>query len=490
VTSIGKTYLYLKNRFASLRIRVKLVIIIGMIFVGLTFILSFIILQNGKSVLNERLTQTCNMSLRHIAQVIKDDLLFYYSSRSDPEMHSTHIGAIREAALGLMSEKIDGLIYVGVIDRNGMVIAHSNLSRINHTVIPQDSALFVNLKTTFKREKNDNIEYLYPLFALKDTGETVFLGVVMIGFSKTIIMRPIRETSRMILVVTVGITVIAIIFISFVAQRMTRQIDALANGVRKISNGELEFIIPILSEDELGQLAKEFNNMTVHLAEKIQMQKFVSKLTVQMIRKGSQGKSTSLTGERRMVSILFSDVRSFSFLTERLGAEEIVRLINIYLDMQAKIIEEHNGIVDKFMGDQVMAIFFGDDQADQAVRTAIEIQRSIQELNKRRNRTGEIILTVGIGLHSGPAVTGHMGSASRMDYTVIGEVVNLASRLCSIAKPGQIIAATDMINQLNEDFNVIHLDSVTIKGRSTPVQVCEIDYNQIIVSETRKSPTS
>ena len=132
------------------------------------------------------------------------------------------------------------------------------------------------------------------------------------------------------------------------------------------------------------------------------------------------------------------------------------------------------------MGDQVMAIFLGDDQADQAVHTAIEIQRSIHEINERRQRSGEVILTVGIGLHIGSAVMGYMGSANRMDYTVIGEVVNLASRLCAIAKPGQVIAPTEMINQLHRDFSSIQLPSVMIKGRSTSVEICEIDYHSIV----------
>jgi adenylate cyclase len=219
--------------------------------------------------------------------------------------------------------------------------------------------------------------------------------------------------------------------------------------------------------------------LIVHLREKLQMQKFVSKLTVQMIRKGAS--ELSPVGERRQVTLLFSDVRSFSSLTERLSAEEIVRLINIYLDLQARIVEENNGIVDKFMGDQIMALFVDDDQTDTAVHAAVEIQRSIHELNDRRRRVGEMVLNVGCGLNSGSAVMGNMGSANRLDYTVIGDVVNLASRLCAIARPGQIIVPREMISELKNEYATIDLDSVHVKGRSQMMDICEIDYDHAII---------
>ena len=106
------------------------------------------------------------------------------------------------------------------------------------------------------------------------------------------------------------------------------------------------------------------------------------------------------------------------------------------------------------MGDQIMAIFEGENQADHAVKTAVDIQRAIRHLNERREELGVTTLTVGIGINSGDAVLGNMGSKNRMDYTLIGDVVNLSARLCAIAKPGQIIAPIELADDLKADLIV------------------------------------
>jgi len=473
----------LQKRFGALRIRVKLVITIALLFIVLTSILSIIVLRKGRKILNERLAETCNLSIKHASQAIKDDLISYYRLRTDANNGSLPLGQIREAILNIYNENITGLVYITVIDRNGVILAHTDPENINRKVSPTDSILFANLKNTMRREKEGIIEYVHPLYSrsVNDGNTPIYLGTTILGFSQSIVLQPMKEASKNITTVTLFIILLSILIIFFIARRMTVQIDALADGVRKVGRGNLNVQIPIISSDELGALAKEFNIMIVHLREKLQMQKFVSKLTVQMIRNRSYTEDLQPVGERRTVTLLFSDVRSFSALTERLGAEEIVKLINIYLDLQARIIEEHGGIVDKFMGDQVMAIFLGDTQADDAVHAAVEIQRSIRELNKRRRRKGEVVLAVGIGLNIGPAVMGNMGSKNRLDYTVIGDVVNLASRLCAIAKPGQVLAPIEMVYKLNGEYPTIRLNPIMVKGRSQPVDVFEVDYDRAII---------
>lgn len=478
---VGEFLSLVKWRFGALPIRIKLVIVIGLLFIVLTSIFSFILVQRGKMILNDRLTETCKITLLHVSQEIKEDLFLYNNSEADENSRSGHVGHIREAILGLLSEKIKGLAYAGVIDRNGIIIAHTELDRINAKVTKSDSILFRGLAKTFVRENNTIIEYIRPLFALRTSDNPVLLGVTIIGFSKNIILEPIRQATRSILLITILITLLAVAIIFYLARRMTRQIDAMTAGVRRISQGNLNEKIPVMSKDELGRLAKEFNIMTIHLREKMQMQKFVSKLTVEMIKKKSQLENLQPEGENRVVTLLFSDVRSFSALTEQLGAGEIVKLINIYLDLQARIVEENDGIVDKFIGDQVMAIFLGEDQADRAIHTAVEIQRSIRELNKRRSQRGEVVLRVGCGVNIGDVVMGNMGSKSRLDYTVIGDVVNLSARLCAIAKPDQIIAPIEMVDKLSGDYPTIRLNPVWVKGRSQPLEVFEVDYDHAII---------
>ncbi len=469
-----------KWRFASLPIRDKLIIITGVLVIGMLSILSFTFFQNGKKILNERLNQTCQLSLRHVSRTIKDILPEYYKKEADLNERSAPLGQIREAILDVYSEGIDGLEYAMVIDRNGVIIAHTDKSLINTKVSYEDSVFYTGLNDQFVRETNEIIEHILPVYVQRNDGSTVYLGITSLGFSKKVIMAPIRRATETIISATLIITIISVILIFFVAHRMTRQIEELGKGVHRISEGDLKKEIPVLSNDELGQLARQFNAMIKHLHEKLYMQKCVSKYTIKMIR-DRYANGLPLEGESRNVTLLFSDVRNFSNLTERLSPREIVKLVNIYMDVQSQIIEKNHGIVDKFMGDQVMAIFEGEDQADNAVKTAVEIQRAVRILNKKRSELGVITLNVGIGINAGPAVLGNMGSKNRMDYTVIGDVVNLAARLCALAQPGQIIAPIEIAEMLKGNYPTTHLNPVWVKGRSKPVATFEVDYDHAII---------
>ena len=470
----------LKWRYASLPIRDKLIIIIGILVIGMFSILSFTFFQNGKRILNERLSQTCELSLQHVSKSIKDDLLLYYKNDLDPNARSAPLGTIREAILDVISEGIDGLEYAQVVDRNGIIIAHTKNELINTPVSHSDSLLFAQLQDKHVREDDDIIEHIHPISMRRSDTDDYYLGVATIGFSKKTIMAPIKRAAETILSATLIIIIISVILIFFVAHRMTRQIEELGKGVHRISEGDLKHEIPVLSNDELGQLAREFNAMIKHLHEKLYMQKFVSQYTIKMIR-DRYSSGLPLEGESRTITLLFSDIRNFSTLTERLSPREIVKLINVYLDVQSQIIEKNHGVVDKFMGDQVMAIFEGKSQADNAIKTAVEIQRAIRVLNTKRSELGAITLTVGIGVNAGPAIMGNMGSKNRMDYTVIGDVVNLAARLCSIAQPGQIIAPIELSDMLNGNYPTTQLNPVWVKGRSKPVATFEVDYDHAII---------
>jgi class 3 adenylate cyclase len=473
-SSIHRLYI----KFTSMQIRTKLVIVIGLLFITLTTTFSYFLVQIGSRILNERLAETCNLSLKHLSQVISDDLHQYYipENVSNTDNRTNLAGHIRVAVLELQDEEIKGLAYASVIDRDGQIIAHTDMDQINDKVSIVDSTLFISLNDSHVRETVGHIEYCHPIFAKKDSDNPVLLGISLIGFSKDEILQPINRATSAIIVATVLVTLLAVIAIFFISGKMTRQVDEMIAGVRRLSDGDMNHEIAVVARDELGHLATEFNNMMVHMREKLQMQKFVSKLTVQMIQKRSRHEDLLPVAETRKVTLLFSDIRSFSAMTKRLGPEEIVKLINIYLDLQARIIEENDGIVDKFVGDQVMAIFLGENQADKAIHTAVEIQRSIRKLNFSREQRGDVTLKVGCGLNFGPAVMGNMGSKSRLDYTVIGDVVNLAAALCAIAKPKQIIAPIEMAARLNGEYPTIRLNPVWVKGSTQPIEVFEVDY--------------
>ena len=479
---LGEFWKKAHDSFSVLQIRVKLIIATATIVILTVLLFSVIVLQSGKSLLTKRMEETCSLAVRNLSsQMVKDQLLALAQNDSNLDK-SIPTAILKEAVLDVLNLKIQGVKYAEIIDRNDIIIAHTDFDKIGEKVNLQQKEIIDPETETYSRELGSVFEYIFPIYMSKDdTKERVPIGTTIIGFSKKQVLRPINQIATAIFGVALLVVIVSISFIFIFARRMTAQIDLLAIGVRQIGKGNLDFRVPIKTRDELGHLSKEFNKLIIHLREKRHMQKFVSQLTMDMIKEKRTREDLLPVGEMREVTLFFSDVRNFSAMTEELGPEEIVKLINIYLDLQARIVEEHGGIVDKFMGDQIMAIFMGDDMADRAVRTAVTAQRAIREMNKRRQKNGEVVLTVGCGLNDGPVVMGNMGSRNRLDYTVLGDVVNLASRLCAIARPGQIIAPIKLGEKLRGDYPTIRLEPVMVKGRSRPVEIFEIDYDRAII---------
>jgi len=289
-------------------------------------------------------------------------------------------------------------------------------------------------------------------------------------------MAPIRETQKIIYTIAILVTLSSILGIYFLSHKMVKQIQELSEGARQIGKGNLDIKISATSRDELGQLAREFNVMTMHLKEKLQMQKFVSPITRKMIKKSLFTNSRTLSSQKCEVALLFSDVRDFSGFAQKHSPETVVKLINIYLDLQAQIVEKNYGSVDKFMGDQVMAVFEDPGSHTNLIKAAVDIQKAIRDLNSQRAKKNEEILKVGIGINIGGAVIGNIGSSERMDYTVVGDVVNITSRFCDVAKPGQIITSSELYTRIQPVYAASNIGTLKIKGRDELIDICEIKF--------------
>ena len=153
----------------------------------------------------------------------------------------------------------------------------------------------------------------------------------------------------------------------------------------------------------------------------------------------------NLGGEEREVTILFTDIRGFTSMSENMEPEQVVMTLNEYFSEMIDIVFKHNGTLDKIIGDELMVVFgaplAADDDTERALNTAVEMQNKIKELNDIRKQRGEDPVLVGAGINKGFVVSGNIGSRDMMDYTVIGDTVNLGSRLCSAAGPGEIIVS-------------------------------------------------
>ena len=241
-----------------------------------------------------------------------------------------------------------------------------------------------------------------------------------------------------------------------------------AQMVEMFSETELKTLASLASE---ASIAIENFNLLNRIKEetlmKERLQRYLSPNIVEEVIKGKE--TLSLGGVRKKVSVLFADIRGFTALSEKLSAEEVVEMLNEFFTLMIESVFKYGGTLDKFIGDAIMAVFgtpieYKDD-AFKAVKCAIEMQKTVKKFNEKRRQKDKIELNVGIGINTGEAVAGNMGSPERMDYTVIGDVINTASRIVSLAPAGVIYINESVYREVENEIKAKKIEPVKVKGK-------------------------
>ncbi len=468
----------------GLPIKAKLILTHAGIVFLVVVLLVWLTLGNYRSSLERRLLETCLLTARQLAEseLVKANLL----SPPEDELASADLQA---NVLSLAHLGVEGFRFAYVADRSLTIRAHTDFNMRGSKIEQEAFAPAFQLGKPQIRTRGGILEVAYPVVSRRPTPdghpEPVVVGLVGVGLSRHEVLRPLYRAQRAAALGVVFVLLVSGLLIYFVSDRMTQQVDHLAEGIRRLGRGDLNTEIRVITQDELGTLAKEFNRMIVSLREKLEMQKYVSPLTVQMIHRKATNGAASDVSRLPQVAVVFSDVRNFSALADRLPPRQVVDLLNAYLDLQTRVVEQFGGLVDKFVGDEVMAVFLGKDQLRSAIRAACEIQRKIAELNGRRAAAGQPIAEVGIGIHTGPAVAGSVGSRDRKDHTVLGDVVNVAFRLCSLALPGQILVSERVKNAAGGPFQFGGEQHVRLKGKTQPLRIFELRWSSQAVEERK-----
>ena len=271
------------------------------------------------------------------------------------------------------------------------------------------------------------------------------------------------------------------------ALRISRPIVRIERVAAEVAGGNFEARVRgVRTRDEVGDLARRMNEMVVGLNERFQLAKFVSVGTMTAIR-GADLKGVRLGGEKRLATMLFCDIRGYTAFAERRDPETVVEVLNLYFQEQADIVAAHQGDIDKFVGDQIVAVFQGEDMVRHAVGCALAIQAKTDELGRAHP---DWDLDVGIGINTGEVIVGAMGSKERMDYTVLGDHVNLAARLCSHARAGQTLLAESAFREIagDREFVIEALTPIAVKGKREPVPIYEVRPAAICEPATAPEP--
>ena len=288
------------------------------------------------------------------------------------------------------------------------------------------------------------------------------------------------------LVWTAAVALIFAVFVAlWIARDVSHPVRQLAAHTRHVAAGRYDQRLDLRRDDELGQLATAFNAMSAGLAERDQVRDLLDKnvspeVAAQLMRDGA-----ALGGELREVTILFADLRGFTTLSEKLTAPELVALLNRYLDRMSAAIEAHGGIIDKFIGDAIMALFGApvalDDAADRAVAAALAMEKALVTLNAELAAEGRPPLAIGVGINTARVVAGNIGSHRRLNYSVIGDGVNVAARLQALTRTPEyrtnLITSAATLAAIKEpkEFSSRPLGSVQVKGRAEPVEIFAVE---------------
>ena len=192
----------------------------------------------------------------------------------------------------------------------------------------------------------------------------------------------------------------------------------------------------------------------------------------------ASGGTSRLSGDLQPVTVLYADIRGFTAMSERMDAREIVAILRHFFSAMSEIILECNGTVDKFIGDCIMALFGRTIPSEQAaregLRAALLMQRKMNEFNQERVQQNAVPITIGIGLHCGRAIVGDIGSADRVQYTAIGDTVNIAARLVNMAAPSQILVSEDIRSAIPDYSGFDPLGKVELKGRAGKLNIFSV----------------
>ncbi len=310
----------------------------------------------------------------------------------------------------------------------------------------------------------------------KRLDESRRLGALTILFNvnkiKEDLNKDIKTAFYIALIILVLSTIISLILVSF----MIKNLKNLEKWALAVSDGDLERRICIGSRDEIGRLSDIFNNMLSEMKAKYHLEKFVSQSTRSMINQQKDFSSSLVLGKtgKKNFAFIFSDVRGFTSFSEKNPPEVVIEVLNLYFEIQAKIIRARKGDIDDYVGDQIMAHFGGEKKADTAISTAAAMMTGIKEFNEERKKKGLPYFEVGIGVHGGDVVVGNIGTGFRMDFTCIGDAVNLTSRLCSAALPGEILASQTLFNQAKNKYRFENADPIEVKGKENKVKIVRI----------------
>ena len=339
--------------------------------------------------------------------------------------------------------------------------------------------------------KDDHGTWISGLAPIKNKKGKV-VGILEADYRLERVIVEMQNNLLSIILGGVVLVIVSLIVSIFMSYGFTRPIQTLRYASMQVAEGNFsKSKLPIYSNDEIGDLARDFEGMTHSLRERLHLLKYVSKDTLEMINKMITHE-VDQRGELKELTILFSDIRGFTNFSEGREPKVVIEVLNQYLAAQSEIVKQHRGRIDKYVGDEIIALFEGKDSSEQAVACACEMQEAVKKVNDNnmKKSTNDMIhettveepsdMQVGIGIAKGEVFMGSIGGTDLKDYTAIGSYMNLAARVCSQTPPKGIIVTEEVKNSIThtalmDDILFEKNEAIVYKGFSGPIQVYRVE---------------
>ncbi|OHD07012.1 MAG: hypothetical protein A2086_00435 [Spirochaetes bacterium GWD1_27_9] len=474
----------------SIRYKV-LIAVIPLIFVSM-ILLTVISVGLARNGITKIATEFLGYKINEIIQKANNEMQNLKQSefKDDPAFLEEVKKGIEEYARSITKKDIESVI---AVDSNGIV----RLSTDNFLPVGEEVRFFNKFNTGESNWIIFNVKGITKVGFYKYFAEWDYyflLSVYSSIFYKD--ANTLFTNSIVILIVSISLMIVLIFFfINFMLQPLNLVVSTMKDIIKF---NEMNKRVPIKYNDEIGELAFTFNNMLQELEGaytqikdyayqsvlaqkkeeriKTMFQKYVPQDVVNEI---VHNPDKALVGKNANITVLFSDIRSFTTISESMSPENLVDSLNRYFTIMVDIIYKRRGIIDKYIGDAIMAVFgapkeYGDD-VQQAVLSGIEMLENLDKFNQQQRDRGFKEFNIGIGINYGPVTVGNIGTVQKMDYTVIGDAVNLASRLEGLTKEyhTKLIISEGTFAAVKDFFYVREIDRVRVKGKLKPVKIFE-----------------
>lgn len=407
------------------------------------------------------------------------------------------VGIVNQAKL-LQTYGKKGVVTSYLVDKEGSVLAHPREEMVSKGINLKDIAI---VKAMIESSTNNNQMRFIDrdskayLGAFRQVG-VGGVGVVSQVLEETAFATANRVKYRSILVAGI-ILFLSFSFIYFFSKTMTKPIHYLVSLTREIANGNFKIQVNPKGRDEITELTKSFGQMATGLAERDKLKetfnKFHSKEIAEAILKGE----IKLGGNRQKATVFFSDVRGFTALSEKLTAEQVVDMLNEYMTAMVAEIQGHHGVVDKYVGDAIMAVWGAPiskpEDTWNAVKACLAMRKRLEIFNEGRIKNGKDPIKMGMGLHCGELIAGNIGSTEKMEYTVIGDTVNTASRIESMTKEfgTDLLISQEVYSEVKERL-IVEPITAHVKGKSGVLNAYKVkgyydDNKNEVIIETKYS---